>query len=76
MEKMEENANHPVTKQLDEWEKQSVYKIHQTADEIRKELQTVISKHKKNLSSILTNITHELNQARENDDYFETDLNE
>jgi hypothetical protein len=75
-EKMETNTNHPLLKQIDEWEQKAVNQIHQTADEIRQQLLTIICKRLKNLSTTLTNITHELSQARENNDYLERDLNE
>jgi hypothetical protein len=75
-EQMEANRNHPLLKQIDEWEQKAIDQIHQNADEIRQQLLTILSKHQKNLSTTLTSITHELNQARENDDYFERDLNE
>ena len=76
MEQMEVNRNHPVLKQIDEWEQKSIDQFTETADKIRQQLLTNISKHLTNLSTTLTNITHELNQAHENDDYFKRDLNE
>jgi tRNA A37 N6-isopentenylltransferase MiaA len=65
-EQMKANRNHSLLKQIDKWEQKAVDQIHQTADEIRQQLLTIISKHQKNLSATLTSITHELNQAHEN----------
>lgn len=77
IEQMGEKLNHhPLIKQIDQWEQQSIDKIHQTANEIRQQLKITISKYTKNLSIILTDLTQELNQAHKNYAYLETDLNE
>ncbi|CAF0847768.1 unnamed protein product [Adineta steineri] len=75
-EQLKETDNHPLIKQIYEWEQNSINKIQKTATIIRTQLQIIISKHIENLSVDLTKFTNELNQAREVDDYFETELNE
>ena len=36
------NYNHPVLKQIDEWQKNSIMKIHQTAEIVRQQLNELI----------------------------------
>jgi hypothetical protein len=67
---------HPLMKQIDIWEQNSIEKIHQAAKEAREQLLIVVDKHRTKVADALTLLTQELTKARNNDDYVETDLNE
>jgi len=63
---------YPNLKQkIDQWEQQSIDKIHQVADDIRKYLDNMI---KTQLTDVLIKLANEINHAREEDEYFETDI--
>jgi len=74
MEQTTEPQLHPLMKQIDEWEQQSIDKIHRTADDARKQLRNTINEHTTKLTEALTKIADELCKAREDDNFFETDL--
>jgi hypothetical protein len=74
MEQMVEPRLHPLMKQIDEWEQQSINKIHRAADDARKQLRNTINEHTTKLTEALTNIADELRKGREDDNFFETDL--
>jgi hypothetical protein len=63
-------------KQIDEWEQQSINKIHREAADARKQLQDTIDERTTKLTEVLAKIARELQKAREDDDFFETDLTE
>jgi hypothetical protein len=67
---------HPLMKKIDEWEQQSVNKIHQAADNARKQLLTILDTYRTQVQNDLAHLTTELNKARNEDDYVETDLKE
>jgi len=67
---------HPLIKQIDAWEHNAIEKIHQAANEARKQLLTVANKHRTKVADTLTLLTQELTDARDEDDYVETDLKE
>jgi hypothetical protein len=68
--------SHPLMKKIDSWEQQSVDKIHQAANNARKELLTILGTNRTMVTNKLTPITQELSTARNEDDYVETDLKE
>ncbi|UJR07438.1 hypothetical protein I4U23_011724 [Adineta vaga] len=68
------NSYGNIFEQIDQWEQESVDKIHQNANEIRTEITNLLCKRMKNLSIILTNLTGNIKQSRDNDDYFERDI--
>ena len=70
----EKPNTHPLIKQINQWEQQSIEKIRETADNRRKELLTVIDRHTKRVSDDLIQVTEEVNTARNENDYVETDL--
>jgi len=74
MEQTTEPRLDPLMKQIDEWEQQSIDRIHRVADDTRKQLQNTIKEHTTKLNQALTKIADELCKAREDDDFFETDL--
>ncbi|CAF3027549.1 unnamed protein product [Rotaria sp. Silwood2] len=67
---------HPLMKQIDEWEQQSMNKIRQAADEARKQLLSIIEKHMDNIKKSLGLLTEQLNKARVDDEFVETDIKE
>ncbi|CAF0873881.1 unnamed protein product [Adineta steineri] len=71
-------ASHDQLKQLiiDKWEQESITKIHQVADDARKQILTIIRTHRAQVTDNLAVLTQELSRARDEDDYVETELNE
>jgi hypothetical protein len=65
---------HPLMKQIDEWEKESIEKIQQKAKELREQLFQPATTHINQLSKRLEPLSEQLNKGRELDDYIETDL--
>jgi hypothetical protein len=64
----------PMMKQIDQWEEESIDKIHRIANDVRKQLQNKLNEHTAKLTEKLTNIADELRTASEDDDFLETDL--
>ncbi len=56
------------------WEQQSFDMIRQIAQDTRKKLEDTIGEHTTKLTNAATKISDELYKAREDNDYFETDL--
>jgi hypothetical protein len=69
-----ESQPYSLMKQIDEWEQQSIDKIRRTAHDARKRLQIAINEHTTKITKDLAKISGELHAAREDDDFFETDL--
>jgi hypothetical protein len=74
IEQTTESRLHPLMKQIDEWEQQYIDNIHRAADDARKKLRNTISEHTTKVTRALTTIADELCKAREDDNFFETDL--
>ncbi|CAF0741145.1 unnamed protein product [Adineta ricciae] len=73
----EANPNcHPSIEKINTWEQKSIKKIHQAAKDAREELLKNLRGHRTQVANNLQQITEELNKARSEDDYVETDLNE
>jgi len=63
---------YPNLKQkIDQWKQQPIDKIHQVADDIRKNVDNMIETQ---LTDVLTKLAHEINHVRQEDEYFETDI--
>ncbi|CAF1536042.1 unnamed protein product, partial [Adineta steineri] len=60
--------------QIDDWEKKSIEKIQQKAIELRHELSQLVAAHTESLSIKLQDIAEQLQKAKEQDDFIETDL--
>ena len=73
-EQTKDPRSHPLMKQIDDWEQQSIDKIHRSANDARQQLQKTINEYSTELTNKLTKIAEELRKAREDDDFFETDL--
>ena len=65
---------HPLIKEIDKWENESIAKIRQRAEELRKELFPLITVHKDELLKRLQQLSEQLKKSREQDDFIETDL--
>jgi hypothetical protein len=71
-----ETHQHSRMKQIDEWEEESIKKIHEVAKNARQQLQKIINQNTTKLTEVVAKITHDLRIAREDGDFFETDLKE
>jgi hypothetical protein len=65
---------HSLIQKIDQWEYQSIEKIRQMADEVRSQLFKGITEHTSNIKKKLQDLSDELRQAREDNDYLEGDL--
>ncbi len=65
---------YPLMEQIDKWERESIEKIQQTANEARQQLAHHTTGHITVIESQLNKLTNELRKSREEDDFFETDL--
>jgi hypothetical protein len=63
-------------KGIDEWEQASVEKVHQAANDARKQLLDLVNKNTNEMKKSLEHITQQLKTAREDDHFFENDLKE
>ncbi|CAF2689951.1 unnamed protein product [Rotaria sp. Silwood2] len=62
-----------ITK-IDEWEQESIVKIHQMADKLRQELKIKVEKHRNQFSQRLKQLSEELKKTRSDNDFMESDL--
>jgi hypothetical protein len=67
---------HSLIEKIGTWEQQSIDKIHQAAEDARKQVLNIIGTSRTLVRNDLANLTQELNKARNEDDYVETDLKE
>jgi len=65
---------HPLIKQIDEWEKESIVKIQRKAKELRQQLLQLATVHLDELSKKLRHLSEKLKEGREHDSFVETDL--
>jgi len=66
--------HHPLFKDINNWEKESMAKIQQRAKELRQELLLSTNAHEKELTKKLQQLSEKLKKSRESDDYIEADL--
>ncbi|CAF4162562.1 unnamed protein product [Rotaria sp. Silwood2] len=67
---------HPLIQKINEWEQESIDKIHRAADDARKQVITIIGIHRTQVIHDLVCLTKKLSEAHNEDDYVETDLKE
>lgn len=67
---------HPLLREIDVWEENSIEKIHQAAEEAREQLLIIVDQYRTKVAESLTHLTYELTKARHDNDYIETDLKE
>ncbi|CAF0794860.1 unnamed protein product [Rotaria sordida] len=71
---IQKNNEHILFNQIDQWEKESIYKIEQAAQQARIELHQILDNIIDHGKKLLNKISLELRRARELDDFFEKDL--
>ncbi|CAF0790472.1 unnamed protein product [Rotaria sp. Silwood1] len=71
-----EPNSHPFIKKIDEWEKESIVKIQQKAEELRLELFKLVSMRNDEVLSTLQQLSEELNESQATDNFIEIDLQE
>lgn len=69
-----EPQKHALIQQINEWERDSIIKIRQTAEEARKMLLTQTTKHITEIEVKLNKLTDQLRQSRQENDFVETDI--
>ncbi|CAF2527441.1 unnamed protein product [Rotaria sp. Silwood2] len=72
--KTQNQNEHILFNRINQWEKESIYKIEQTAKEARIELHQILDNIIDHGKKSLNKISSELRQAREFDNFFENDL--
>jgi hypothetical protein len=73
---MQNLNDHPLMEDIQIWENNSIQIIHQTANQLRKDLVSFIQKPIDQIKQKLEYLTEELKKARINDQFFENDLKE
>jgi chaperonin cofactor prefoldin len=66
--------SHPLIKEIDHWEKESITQIQKRANELRQELLRSTTTHTDDVAKKLQQLSEQLKRGREQDDYIETDL--
>jgi hypothetical protein len=69
-----EPKKHALIEQIDEWERKSINKIRQTAEEARQMLVKHTVKYNTDIEVKLNKLTNQLRESRQENDFFETDL--
>jgi chromosome segregation ATPase len=67
---------HSLTKQIDQWEEDSIKQIQQTAKECRKTLVQYTSEHIHRIEMKLAELTSQLRETRQENDFNEIDLSQ
>ncbi len=70
----EKQNEHEIFNRIDQWEKESIEKIHQIADESRTTLKQILDSILDYGHKSLKKVSLKLHRARESDDFFENDL--
>lgn len=65
---------HVLIQEIDKWEQDSINKIRQTANETRQIIFEYTNQNIQELETKLTNLTHQLKQCRDENDFSEIDL--
>ncbi|CAF3424741.1 unnamed protein product, partial [Rotaria sp. Silwood2] len=73
-EQISKPQNHILVQKINDWERDSIQLIRQTADEVRKLLQKHIAKHITDIEIKVNKLTDQLRQSRQENDFIETDL--
>lgn len=70
----EESNSHPLMKQINEWEIESIERIHQVASDARKQVLNAFEQFATNSITTMNNLTEEFKKAQEEDKFLETNL--
>jgi hypothetical protein len=65
---------HPLLSRIDMWERESINKIQQVANQARADLNRLINQKKQELKTTVGRLTNEIQFSRESEDYTELDL--
>ncbi|CAF4908882.1 unnamed protein product [Rotaria sp. Silwood1] len=74
IQQMEDPQQHPLVKKINQWEQESIVKIRQAAEEARNRLIKTTTEYTNDLKQKLNNLSDELRQGQEDNDFIETDL--
>lgn len=69
-----DSEKHPLIQQINEWERNSIEKIRQTAEEARHLLMKDTNERIAGIEVELNNVTNQIQQSHVENDFFETDL--
>ncbi|CAF3320039.1 unnamed protein product [Rotaria socialis] len=69
-----ETTHHPLLSRIDTWERESINKIQQVANQARHDLNKFIGQTKQSLKMTMDRLKSELQMSREAEDYTELDL--
>ncbi|CAF1276616.1 unnamed protein product [Rotaria sp. Silwood1] len=69
-----ESQNHELIKQIDKWERESIEKIQQVANEVRNELASCVVTFATDLQLKLKQLTDRLIKCRKEEDFIDTDI--
>jgi hypothetical protein len=72
----DKSSRHPLMKEIDQWEKESIDRIRKAADDARKQLSNVVGSHTTKITEDLKHLTQELTTARSENNFIEIDLKE
>ena len=72
---LQERQNYPLTEQINQWEEDSIHKIHQTAEKCRQRLVTYTDNNIKQIENEFIELTKEMKQMRGENEFNEIDLN-
>ena len=73
-EQITNSHQHALAEQINDWEREAVKKIQQTAEKERQNLSAYTTEHHKQLEVDLNKLTDALRQSREEYDFYETDI--
>jgi hypothetical protein len=65
---------HPLFQQIDQWERDSITKVQQTAEEARQILSKYLPAHITIAAENLNKFNNQIRKSREDNDFFETDI--
>lgn len=72
----QKSNRHPLMKEIDQWETESIAKIRKAANEARKQLSNIAGNNTTEIANDLKQLTTELSAARTEDNFIEIDLKE
>jgi DNA repair exonuclease SbcCD ATPase subunit len=75
-EQTSEPRKHPLMKQIDKWDRDSIRKIQETAEEARQQLFQHITEHITEIEVRLNKLTDQVRTSRQDNDFVETELNQ
>ncbi|CAF1079194.1 unnamed protein product [Rotaria sordida] len=74
IQQIEDPQQHPLLKKINQWERKAITKIRKAAEEARNKLLITTTEHTTNIKQKLKNLSNELRQGQEDNDFIETDL--